>query len=103
MSYAIDMQGTLDLVGNSAEYEFDVGVHVYTRFVYVARTTNGSVRLRVWKLEADGSFTSVGTEHVWAAAAGRGSSSSTTTGSSSSGSTRRRRCARAATWAPRTG
>ena len=64
MSYAIDMQGTLDLVGNSAEYEFDVGAHVYTRFVYVARTTNGSVRLRVWKLEADGSFTSVGTEHV---------------------------------------
>ena len=64
MSYAIDMQGTLDLVGNSAEYEFDVGAHVYTRFVYVARAVNGSVRLRAWKLEADGAFTSVGTEHV---------------------------------------
>jgi hypothetical protein len=64
MSYAIDKQGTLDLVGNSAEYEFDVGAHVYTRFVYVARTVNGSVRLRAWKLEGDGAFTSVGTEHV---------------------------------------
>jgi len=64
MSYAIDKQGTLDLVGNSAEYEFDVGAHVYTRFVYVARAVNGSVRLRAWKLEADGAFTSVGTEHV---------------------------------------
>ena len=64
VSHAIDKQGSLDLVGNSAEYEFDVGVHPFTQFVYVARATNGSVRLRVWKIEADGTFTSVGTEHV---------------------------------------
>jgi len=64
MPYAIDKQGVLDLVGTSAEYEFDVGAHTYTRLVYVARATNGSVRLRVWKLEADGSFTNAGSEHV---------------------------------------
>ena len=64
MPYAIDRKGMLDLAGNSAEYEFDVGAHTYTRLVYVARATNGSVRLRAWKLEADGSFTSAGNEHV---------------------------------------
>ena len=64
MPHAIDKQGTLDLVGNSAEYEFDVGAHPYTRLVYVARAINGSVRLRAWKLEADGSFTGAGSEHV---------------------------------------
>ena len=64
MPYAIDKQGKLDLVGNSAEYEFDVAAHRYTRFVYVARAINGSVRLRAWKLEADGTFTNAGSEHV---------------------------------------
>ena len=64
MPYAIDKQGTLDLVGNSAEYEFDVGAHTFSRMVYVARKTNGSIRLRAWKLEADGTFKSVGNEHV---------------------------------------
>ena len=64
MPYAIDKQGTLDLTGASAEYEFDVGAHPYTRFVYVARAINGSVRLRAWKLEANGTFTGAGSEHV---------------------------------------
>lgn len=64
MPFAIDKKGTLDLVGNSAEYEFDVGAHTATRTVYVARSKSGSVRLSAWKLEADGKFKSVGTEHV---------------------------------------
>src|SRR5918993_3000087 len=64
MPYAIDKQGTLDLVGNSAEYEFDVGAHVYSRMVYVARKANGQIRLKAWKLEADGTFKPVGNEHV---------------------------------------
>ena len=33
MSYAIDKLGSLDLVGGSAEYEFDGGVHASTRTV----------------------------------------------------------------------
>lgn len=64
MAYVIDRQGALDLVGNSAEYEFDVGAHAISRTVYVARATGGTVRLRAWKLEANGTFTAVGTEQV---------------------------------------
>jgi len=65
MAYAIDKQGALELVGNGAEYEFDVGAHTASRIVYVARAKSGSVRLQGWKLAADGStFTSAGNEHV---------------------------------------
>ncbi len=64
MAYVIDKQATLDLVGPSAEYEFDVAAHAFSRTVYVARAKNGTVRLRAWKLESSGSFTPVGTEHV---------------------------------------
>jgi hypothetical protein len=45
MSYAIDKQGTLDLVGGSARYEFEVGVHAASRTVHVARAISGPVML----------------------------------------------------------
>lgn len=64
MAYVIDKEGALNLVGNGAEYEFDVGAHAFSRTVYVARAKSGTVRLRAWKLEADGSFTAIGTERV---------------------------------------
>ena len=64
MAYVIDKQGALNLVGNGAEYEFDVGAHAFSRTVYVARAKSGTVRLQAWKLETDGSFTAIGTEHV---------------------------------------
>ena len=57
MSYAIDRQGTLDLVGGSAEYEFDVGLHAATRTVHVARAMSGTVKLSAWGLANDGTFT----------------------------------------------
>jgi hypothetical protein len=60
MSYAIDKQGTLDLVGGSAEYEFDVGVHAATRTVHVARATGGTIKLGTWGLASDGTFTGAG-------------------------------------------
>lgn len=64
MPYSIDKQGTLALTGTSAEYEFDVGAHVYTRTVYVARARNGSIKLQAWKLQADGSFQATGGERT---------------------------------------
>jgi hypothetical protein len=64
MPYAIEKQGTLDLSGTSAEYEFDVGAHVYTRIVYVARARSGSIKLQAWKILADGSFQGVGNERT---------------------------------------
>ena len=58
--YAIDKQKTLDLVGGSAEYEFDVGVHAATRTVHVARATSGTIKLETWGLANDGTFTGAG-------------------------------------------
>lgn len=60
MSYAIDRQKTLDLVGGSAEYEFDVGVHAATRSVHVARAMSGTIKLETWQLANDGTFTGAG-------------------------------------------
>jgi len=60
MAYAIDKQGTLDLVGGSAEYEFDVGVHASSRTVHVARATSGTIKLCTWGLASDGTFTGAG-------------------------------------------
>ena len=60
MSYAIDKQKTLDLVGGSAEYEFDVGVHAATRTVHVARALSGTVKLETWQVANDGTFTGAG-------------------------------------------
>lgn len=64
MAYIIDRQGTLDLVGGSAEYEFDVGAHATSRTVYVARAMSGSVRLGAYQLATDGTITSAGSDHV---------------------------------------
>ena len=64
MSYAIDKQGTLDLVGGSAEYEFDVGAHAATGTVHVARAMSGTVKLGTWQLASDGTFTGAGGEVV---------------------------------------
>ena len=36
MSYVIDRQGWFDLVGGSADHDFDVGVHAESRTVHVA-------------------------------------------------------------------
>jgi hypothetical protein len=60
MSYAIDKQGTLDLVGGSPEYEFDVGAHASSRTVHVARATSGTIKLGTWQLASDGTFTGAG-------------------------------------------
>jgi len=60
MPYAIDKQGTLDLVGGSAEYEFDVGVHASSRTVHVARATSGTIKLATWGLASNGTFTATG-------------------------------------------
>ena len=60
MSYAIDRQKTLDLVGGSAEYEFDVGVHAATRTVHVARAMSGTIKLETWQVANDGTFTGAG-------------------------------------------
>jgi hypothetical protein len=60
MSYAIDRQKTFDLVGGSAEYEFDVGVHAASSSVHVARATSGTVKLETWQLGSDGTFTGAG-------------------------------------------
>jgi len=64
MSYAIDRQKMLELVGGSAEYEYDVGAHAPSRTVYVARSVGGPVRLGTWSLGNDGTFTSLGNETV---------------------------------------
>lgn len=64
MSYAIDKQGTLDLVGGSAEYEFDVGAHALSRAVHVARATCGTIKLGTWQLASDGTFTGAGSDAV---------------------------------------
>ena len=64
MSYAIDRQNTLDLVGGSAQDEYDVGAHSPSRTVYVARSVGGPVRLGTWSLGTDGTFTSLGNETV---------------------------------------
>jgi len=54
--YAIDKQKTHDLVGGSAEYEFDVGVHAATRTVHIARAMSGTIRLETWQVGNDGTF-----------------------------------------------
>jgi hypothetical protein len=54
MPYAIDLLKTLDLVGGSAEYDYDVGVHSASRTVYVALSVGGN----------DGTFTGGGNETV---------------------------------------
>ncbi|MGZ5185909.1 MAG: hypothetical protein ACXWCO_12460 [Caldimonas sp.] len=64
MSYAIDRQKALDLVGGSAEYEYDVGAHSQSGTVYVARSVGGPVRLGTWSLGHDGTFTTGGNETV---------------------------------------
>ena len=64
MPYAIDLQKTLDLVGGSAEYDYDVGAHSPSRTVYVARSVGGPVRLGTWSLGNDGTFSSGGNETV---------------------------------------
>src|SRR5450432_810008 len=64
MPYAIDKQGTLDLAGGSAEYEFDVGAHAASRTVHVARATSGTIKLGTWQLASDGTFTGGGSDAV---------------------------------------
>ena len=64
MPYAIDKQHTLDLVGGSAEYEYDVGAHAASRTVHVARATSGTIKLGTWPLANDGTFTGTGAEVV---------------------------------------
>src|SRR5450432_3570870 len=64
MPYAIDKQGTLDLAGGSAEYEFDVGAHAASRTVHVARATSGAIKLGTWQLASDGTFTGGGNDVV---------------------------------------
>jgi hypothetical protein len=64
MSYAIDKQGTLDLVGGSAQYEFDVGAHAASSTVHVARAVGGTVKLGTWGLASDGTFTGGGADVV---------------------------------------
>ncbi len=41
-----------------------MGAHTYSRTVYVARAISGTVKLKAWKLEADGSFTGIGPEQT---------------------------------------
>jgi len=60
MSYAIDKQGSFDLVGASAEYEFDVGIHGASRTVHVARASGGAIKLSSWGLAIDGTFNGAG-------------------------------------------
>jgi|KBSMisStandDraft_5_1062788.scaffolds.fasta_scaffold34408_1 hypothetical protein len=60
VAYAIDKQGTVNLIGGSAEYEFDVGVHAASRTVHVARATSGTIKLCTWGLASDGTFTGAG-------------------------------------------
>jgi hypothetical protein len=64
MPYAIDKQGTFDLAGGSAEYEFDVGAHAPSRTVHVARATSGTIKLGTWQLASDGTFTGGGNDVV---------------------------------------
>jgi hypothetical protein len=60
MPYAIDKQKTFDLVGGSAEDEFDVGSHDASRTVHVARSASGTIKLDTWGLASDGTFTPAG-------------------------------------------
>ena len=57
MPYAIDQQKTFDLVGGSAEDQFDVGIHDASRTVHVARSASGTIKLDTWGLASDGTFT----------------------------------------------
>ena len=64
MSYAIDQQGTFDLVGGSPDDQFDVGAHDASRTVHVARSSSGTIMLGTWHLAANGTFTSGGADVV---------------------------------------
>jgi hypothetical protein len=64
MPDAIVKQGALDLVGGSAEHEFDVGAHAASGTVHVARAMSGTFKLGTWSLASDGAFTSAGADVV---------------------------------------
>jgi hypothetical protein len=50
VAYAIDKQKTFDLVGGSAEDQFDVGSHDASRSVHVARSASGTIKLDTWEV-----------------------------------------------------
>ncbi len=62
--YVIDRLHTLDLVGGTPEFDYDVGAHAASGAVYVARSTSGTVKLGTYQLASDGTITSAGADLV---------------------------------------